>query len=74
MTKEQVTRILTDICEDNEKNDGCVKVEIMHGARNYTVIDATYPAWELEPEGILRWETSSGTRWVAVERIHCIGV
>lgn len=74
MTKEQVTRILTDICEENEKTDGCAKVEIMHGARSYTVIDATYPAWELEPEGILRCETSSGTRWVDVESIHCIGV
>lgn len=74
MTQEQVAHILVDICEDNEKNDGCVKVEIMHGAQGHTVIDATYPACELEPEGILRCETSSGTRWVDVESIHCICV
>lgn len=74
MKQEQVTHILTAICEDNENNDGCVKVEIMHGHNSYTVIDATYPAWELEPEGILRCETAHGTRWISLESIHCIGI
>lgn len=73
MTQEQVTRILTDICEDNEKNDGCVKVEIMHGHNSYTVIDARNNAWDIN-DGILMCCTDHGTRWVDVESIHCIGI
>lgn len=77
MTQEQVTRILTAICDDHDGKPDSSRpnIEIMHGpANSYTVIDATFPAWELEPDGILRCETSSGTRWITVESIHCIGI
>lgn len=71
MTPQQIDHILSSICEDN---DGNVKIEIMHGHNSYTVIDADLSAWELEPEGILRCETSSGTRWIDCQSIHCIGI
>lgn len=78
MTQEQVNHILTAICDEHDqKPDGSrPNIEIMHGPANgYTVIDATFPAWELhEPEGILRCETTSGTRWIDIASIHCIGI
>lgn len=75
MTQEQVNSILTAICDEQEpKGDNRPNIEIMHGFGQYTVIDATFPAWELQPDGILRCNTSHGTRWIAVESIHCIGI
>ena len=76
MKQEQVNAILTAICDEYEsKGDTRPNIEIMHGPANgYTVIDSTFPAWELEPDGILRCETNSGTRWITVESIHCIGI
>lgn len=78
MTQDQVRRILTAICDEHDgKPDGSrPNIEIMHGpANSYTVIDATFPAWELENGGILRVETTSGgTRWITCESIHCIGL
>ncbi|MBQ8713095.1 MAG: hypothetical protein IJ551_09810 [Prevotella sp.] len=76
MTQDQVNSILTAICDEYEDKDLTrPNIEIMHGPANgYTVIEATFPAWELEADGILRCCTSNGTRWIAVESIHCIGI
>lgn len=74
MTQEQVTKILTTICEDNENNDGNVKIEIVHGSANiYTVIDAANHAWDIN-DGILMCCTDHGARWIACDSIHCICV
>lgn len=78
MTQDQVQRILTAICDeyDGKPADSRPNIEILHGpADSYTVIDATFPAWEIDIEGILRVETTSGgTRWITCESIHCIDI
>jgi len=76
MTQEQVKRILTAICDehDGDRDDCRPNIEIMHGYGQYTVIDATFPAWELSDDGILQANTSSGTRWIACESINSIGI
>lgn len=76
MTKDQLHRILTAICDehDGDREESRPNIEINHGYGQYTVIDATFPAWELSDDGILTAHTSSGTRWITCESINCIGI
>lgn len=76
MTKDQLTRILTAICDehDSDPEESRPNIEIMHGYEQYTVIDATFPAWEISDDGILTAHTSSGTCWITCESINCIGI
>ena len=76
MTQEQVKRILTAICDehDGDRDGSRPNIEIMHGYGQYTVIDATFPAWEMSDDGILTAHTSSGTYWITCESINCIGI
>ena len=75
MTQDQLTRILTAICDehDGDPEESRPTIEIHHGYRS-TVIDATFPAWEISDDGILTAHTSTGTRWITCESINCIGI
>jgi hypothetical protein len=76
MTKDQLHRILTAICDehDGDPEESRPNIEINHGYGQYTVIDATFPAWEISDDGILTAHTSSGTRWITCESINSIGI
>lgn len=76
MTQEQVERILTALCDehDGDREDSRPNIEIMHGYGQYTVIDATFPAWDVSDDGILTAHTSHGTRFIDCGKINCIGI
>lgn len=75
MKPEQVKKILDTICEEWDGKESAPNISILHGRGATAIIQATYPAWELDGD-ILKVNFLDGyhARWITCESIDCIGI